>query len=158
MALLPLLIGCQASKPHLGFILVDDMGHDDFYTSGDLAAAWPATSKLAGSSCVKVEHYYTQPVCTPTRGAFMTGRHPIRLGLQHMVIGGAQPYGLPLDEVTLPQKLKGAGYATAGFGKWHLGIYNNASLPTRRKRLTARCDFSLFSQTAMFFALVSVEL
>ena len=129
-----LLVGCLgASKPpHLGFILVDDMGFDDFFQSGDLAAAWPATAKLAASSCVQVEHYYTQPVCTPTRGAFLTGRHPIRLGLQHMVINGAQPYGLPLDEVTLPQKLKKAGYSTVGVGKWHLGIYNNASLPTRR--------------------------
>ena len=135
MALLPLIGGwCQAAvkPPHLAFILVDDMGFEDFYQSSDLAAAWPATSKLASSSCVSVEHYYTQPVCTPTRGAFMTGRYPVRLGLQHAAINSAQPYGLPLEEVTLPEKLKAAGYATAGFGKWHLGIYNNASLPTRR--------------------------
>ena len=131
-ALAFVLVGCRATKPHLGFVLFDDLGFDDFYHSGDLAAAWPATSKLAESSCVSVAHYYTQPVCTPTRSAFMTGRYPIRYGLQHKVIAGAQPYGLPLDEATLSEKLKGAGYATVGIGKWHLGIYMNASLPTRR--------------------------
>lgn len=132
--LLLLLAGCQGATkpPHLAFILVDDMGFEDFYQSSDLAAAWPAASELARSSCVSVEHYYTQPVCTPTRGAFMTGRYPVRLGLQHAVIGAAQPYGLPLDEVTLPERLRSVGYATAGIGKWHLGMYSNAYLPTRR--------------------------
>jgi arylsulfatase B/arylsulfatase I/J len=57
---------------------------------------------------------------------------PVRLGLQHGVIAGHQDYGLPLDEATLAQKLSAAGYSTIGVGKWHLGMYNNASLPMHR--------------------------
>lgn len=121
-----------AKKPHLMFILVDDMGFNDFYTSSDLSAAWPNVAGLAKDECVKVGNYYTQPICTPTRGAFMSGRHPIRLGLQHGVITGYQDYGLPLDETTLADKLLEVGYNTIGVGKWHLGLYNNASTPVRR--------------------------
>jgi arylsulfatase B/arylsulfatase I/J len=131
--LLSSLITAIASKaPHLVFILVDDMGYNDFYSSTDISAAWSNVQKLASDQCVKVDQYYTQPICTPTRGAFMSGRYPARLGLQHGVIAGAQNYGLPLDEVTLADKLHAAGYNTIGVGKWHLGMYNNASTPTQR--------------------------
>jgi len=119
-------------KPHLVFILVDDMGFNDFYQSTELGSAWREVTKLAQEDCVAIEHYYTQPICTPTRGAFMSGRMPVRLGLNHGVISGFQNYGLPLDEATLADKLQEAGYNTIGVGKWHLGMYNNASTPTRR--------------------------
>jgi len=66
---------------------------------------------------VRLDTYYTQPICTPTRGAFMSGRMPIRLGLQHGVITGQQDYGLPLNESTLADKLKAVGYKTIGVGK-----------------------------------------
>lgn len=122
----------QKKLPHLVFVLVDDMGHNDFYTSSDIAAAWPNVARLAHEECIKVDQYYTQPLCTPTRGAFMSGRMPIRLGLQHDVITGYQDYGLPLDEATLADKLRAVGYSTIGVGKWHLGVYNNASLPIHR--------------------------
>lgn len=121
-----------AKKPHLVFMLIDDMGFNDFYQSTELGSAWREVAKLAQEDCVAIEHYYTQPICTPTRGAFMSGRMPVRLGLQHDVINGFQNYGLPLDEATLAEKLQDAGYNTVGVGKWHLGLYNNASLPTRR--------------------------
>jgi len=119
-------------SPHLVFILIDDMGFNDFYTSSDISAAWPGVTSLASSECMRIEHFYTQPICTPSRASFMTGRMPIRLGLQHGVINGVQNYGLPLNETTLPQKLSEAGYKTYGVGKWHLGMYNNASTPTKR--------------------------
>jgi len=108
------------------------MGHNDFYSSSDLSAAWPNVAKLASQECIKVEQYYTQPLCSPTRGAFMSGRMPIRLGLQHQVISGHKDYGLPLDEQTLAQKLSAVGYSTVGVGKWHLGMYNKASMPMSR--------------------------
>merc|ERR1712086_699010 len=111
--------------PHPFFILVDDMGFNDFsYRSSDLKdVAWPNVNKLADQA-LKVDQYYTQALCTPTRGAFMTGRYPARLGLQHGVITNYQDYGLPLDEVTLADKLKDVGYATHAVGKWYLGSYN----------------------------------
>jgi len=123
----------SAEAPHLFFILVDDMGFNDFsYRSSDLKdVAWPNVNKLADEA-LKVDQYYTQALCSPTRGAFMTGRYPARLGLSHGVIGNYQDYGLPLDEVTLADKLKDRGYATHAVGKWHLGSYNFESTPTHR--------------------------
>lgn len=132
VALLLVVSVASAKKPHLFFALIDDMGYNDFYTSSDISAAWKHVAQMAPKDCVRIEHYYSQPICTPTRAAFMSGRNPVRLGLQHKVIAAAQAYGLPLDEVTLPDKLRAAGYNTVGVGKWHLGLYNNASLPTRR--------------------------
>jgi arylsulfatase A-like enzyme len=73
-----------------------------------------------------------QPVCTPTRAALMTGRYPMRHGLQVGVVRPWSRHGLPLEERTLAQALKEAGYATAIIGKWHLGHFDPAYLPTRR--------------------------
>jgi len=125
-------VAAESAAPHLSFILVDDLGYNDFaYQSSDLSEKWPKASRLAEHG-IKIETYYTQPICTPTRGAFMSGRHPVRLGLQHGVIGGFQDYGLPLKEVTIADKLKSAGYRTYAVGKWHLGSYNFESTPTYR--------------------------
>jgi len=133
-----LFLTCDAAPvkkhaPHLFFILVDDMGFNDFsYRSSDLSSvAWPNVNKLVSES-LKVDTYYTQALCSPTRGAFMTGRFPVRLGLQHGVIEDGVDQSLPLDEVTLADKLKHAGYATHAVGKWHLGSYNFESTPTYR--------------------------
>ena len=106
-----------ATKPHLAFVLVDDLGYNDFFTSQDLDFAWPKTAALAKDS-IQMTNYYTQPLCTPTRGALMTGRYPVRLGLQHQVLEGYQDHGLPLDEVTLADKLRAQGYKTYASGKW----------------------------------------
>eukprot|EP00811_Abedinium_folium_P021840 NODE_3104_length_2092_cov_3.340458.p1 GENE.NODE_3104_length_2092_cov_3.340458~~NODE_3104_length_2092_cov_3.340458.p1 ORF type:complete len:571 (-),score=149.72 NODE_3104_length_2092_cov_3.340458:319-2031(-) len=119
-------------QPHLVFVLLDDLGYADFWQSADLNKAWPNVKKLASSECLAVENYYAMPTCTPARGAFMSGRYPIRIGLQHKNIVDAAAFGLPLDEVTLAEKLRNVGYNTAGVGKWHLGHYSYSSIPTRR--------------------------
>ena len=67
--------------------------------SSDLAGAWTHTASLAAEG-VMITEYYTTPLCTPTRGALMTGRLPQRLGLHHAVISGFQDYGLPTNETT----------------------------------------------------------
>ena len=97
------------------------MGFNDFsYRSSDLVdVAWPHVNALLNES-LKIDTYYTMHLCTPTRGAFMTGRYPARLGLQHGVLTGYSDHGLPLDEVTLADKLKHAGYAT--HGGWHCRV------------------------------------
>ena len=69
--------------PHLVFVLIDDMGFNDFYQSQDLAAAWPTVATLAKKDCVLLSQYYTQQLCTPSRAAFMTGGpHPLSPRLQ----------------------------------------------------------------------------
>ena len=80
----------------------------------------------------RLEQFYVQPVCSPTRAALLTGRYPIRHGLQVGVVRPWAQYGLPLEERTLPQALKEAGYTTGLFGKWHLGHFAPEYLPTRR--------------------------
>lgn len=71
-------------------------------------------------------------MCTPARGALLTGKYPIHLGLQHEVIHLASPWGLSLDETIMPQHLKTFGYKNYMFGKWHLGFYTNAHIPSER--------------------------
>jgi len=93
--------------------------------------AWPTAKKLAEDG-ITMGNYYTQPICTPTRAAFMSGRLPVRLGLQHGVIDPGVPYGLPLQEKTLAEKLQSLGYRSLGMGKWHLGAHTNSSLPVHR--------------------------
>ncbi len=118
------------AKPHIIFILADDLGYADVgWHGGEIKT--PNLDKLANGGA-KLEQFYVQPVCSPTRAAFLTGRYPMRHGLQVGVVRPWAQYGLPLDERTLPQALKEAGYETAITGKWHLGHFQPDYLPTRR--------------------------
>ncbi|CAH1245988.1 ARSB [Branchiostoma lanceolatum] len=118
------------SKPHIVFILADDYGWNDIGYHGSFIQT-PNLDRLA-SEGVKLENYYVQPICSPSREQLMTGRYQIRYGLQHSVITDDRPHGLPLDEVTLPQKLKDNDYSTYLVGKWHLGFFRKEYLPSRR--------------------------
>ena len=120
----------SAPRPNILFILADDLGWGDLgFHGGEIKT--PHIDKLAAAGA-RLEQFYVQPVCSPTRAAFLTGRYPIRHGLQTGVVRPWARYGLPLDERTLPQALKEAGYVTAISGKWHLGHFEPAYLPTRR--------------------------
>jgi len=81
---------------------------------------------------VKLEQFYVQPMCTPTRAALMTGRYPFRYGLQTAVIPSVSTYGLDTSEWLMPQALKEAGYETAIIGKWHLGHADKKYWPRQR--------------------------
>jgi arylsulfatase A-like enzyme len=120
-----------AKQPNIVFILADDMGRHDCGFMGGTEIKTPHLDRLAAAG-TKLDAFYVQPVCSPTRAAFMTGRYPIRHGLQVGVVRPWAQYGLPLNERTLPQALKEAGYATAIAGKWHLGHFTPEYLPTRR--------------------------
>jgi arylsulfatase A-like enzyme len=119
-----------AKKPNIVFVLVDDLGYTDVgFNGGDIKT--PNIDKLARAGA-KLASLYVQPVCSPTRAALMSGRYPMRHGLQVGVVRPWAQYGLPLDERTLAEALRAAGYFTAIVGKWHLGHFQRAYLPTRR--------------------------
>lgn len=118
-------------KPNIVFILADDLGYADCGFNGGKDVKTPHLDKLAGAGTV-LESFYVQPVCSPTRAALMTGRYPMRHGLQVGVITPGAPFGLPLEERTLPAALREAGYFTAICGKWHLGEFEKDYLPKAR--------------------------
>ena len=119
-----------ADRPNIVVIIADDLGSADLGYRGSKIKT-PNIDKLANTG-VRLESYYGQQLCTPARAALMTGRYPIRHGLQTFVIFPGHKYGLPTDEVTLPQALKGAGYATWMVGKWHLGHADKKYWPQNR--------------------------
>lgn len=121
----------EAPRPNIVFMLADDLGRADCGFMGGKEIQTPHLDKLAKSGAI-LDQFYVQPVCSPTRAALMTGRYPMRHGLQVGVVRPWAEYGLPLEERTLPQALKDAGYETAIVGKWHLGDYQPGYLPMQR--------------------------
>ncbi|MDX2035631.1 MAG: arylsulfatase [Isosphaeraceae bacterium] len=120
----------EARRPHVVYFLADDLGWGDVgWHGGEIAT--PHLDALAKAGA-RLEQFYVQPVCSPTRAAFMTGRYPMRHGLQIGVVRPWAQYGLPLDERTLPTALAETGYSTAIVGKWHLGHFQPEYLPTKR--------------------------
>jgi arylsulfatase A-like enzyme len=110
--------------------MADDLGNADLgYRGAEIAT--PSIDRLATQG-VRMEAFYGQQVCTPSRAALMTGRYPMRHGLQTLVIFPSHTYGLPTDERTLPQALKDAGYRTMMVGKWHLGHADAKYWPQNR--------------------------
>jgi arylsulfatase A-like enzyme len=120
----------KTTQPNIVFIIADDLGWKDIgFHGSDIRT--PQIDKLA-SGGARLESFYTMSLCTPSRASFMTGRYPLRYGLQTGVILAGQTYGLPTDEYLLPQALKDAGYATAMVGKWHLGHADQKYWPRQR--------------------------
>ena len=119
------------APPNIVFILADDLGRADCGFMGGREIKTPHLDALAAAG-VRLDAHYAQPLCSPTRAALMTGRYPMRQGLQVSVVKPWAQYGLPLQERMLPQALREAGYATGIFGKWHLGTIAPEYLPTHR--------------------------
>ncbi|TIW00799.1 MAG: arylsulfatase [Mesorhizobium sp.] len=120
----------ETTPPNIVYIITDDQGWKDVgYHGSDIKT--PNIDKLAAEG-VRLEQFYAQPMCTPTRAALMTGRYPCRYGMQTAVIPQGGSYGVALDEYMLPQMLKDAGYTTAMSGKWHLGQAKTALWPRQR--------------------------
>ena len=117
-------------KPDIVFILSDDQGSYDVGWRGSEIKT-PNLDKLAKSGA-RLENFYVQPLCSPTRAALMTGRYPMRYGLQVGIISPTADYGLPLEERMLPQALRDVGYTTAICGKWHLGSVTKDYWPDHR--------------------------
>ena len=102
----------QARPPHLVWVIADDLGTFDVpFTGSGSEVLTPELSRLAAAGLV-LDGYYVQPLCTPTRAAFLTGRHPVQLGLQHGVIRDAVPDAVPINDTLLPAVLRSSGYET----------------------------------------------
>ena len=130
MSLFVAVPATAANQPNIVVILADDLGNADLGYRGSQIRT-PNIDALAKSG-VRLESYYGLPLCTPARAALMTGRYPMRHGLQTLVIFPSHKYGLPTEERTLPQALRDVGYRTYMVGKWHLGHADKKYWPNQR--------------------------
>jgi len=105
-------------KPNIIIILSDDQGWGDLSINGNINLHTPNIDRLANTG-VRFNHFYVCPVCSPTRAELLTGRYHPRTGVYSTSEGGER---INLDETTIADVFKKAGYATAAYGKWHSGM------------------------------------
>lgn len=130
VALLLFLTGvAHADKPNFVLIFTDDQGYGDLSCFGSKTIQTPNVDRLAKEGRKFTSFMVASPVCTPSRAALLTGCYPKRVGMHQHVLFPASKKGLNPKEHTLADHLKSAGYATACFGKWHLGHHPEV-LPT----------------------------
>ena len=108
-------------KPNVLLIVGDDMGYADVGVHGCKDIPTPNLDRLANAGVRCTSGYVSGPYCSPTRAGLLTGRYQTRFGHEFNPGGKATDAGLPVDQVTLADRLKKAGYATGLVGKWHLG-------------------------------------
>ena len=110
----------RGRRPNVVLVFADDMGWGDLGCQGALGFETPHLDRLASEGRRFTDFYVAQPVCGASRAALLTGVYPNRIGM-HGAPDHTARYGLHDEEVTLAEILRGQGYATAIFGKWHLG-------------------------------------
>jgi len=115
------------AKPNIILIYLDDMGYGDLGITGATGFQTPHINKLAQQGALLTHYYAPQAVCSASRLGLLTGCYPNRLGF-HGALDHRSAIGIAAAETTLPEMLKHQGYATAAFGKWHLG-HTPAYLP-----------------------------
>lgn len=119
----------HASKPNFILIFADDQGYGDLSCFGSEKIQTPNIDRLANEGRKFTSFMVASPVCTPSRAALLTGCYPKRVGMHRGVLFPSSTKGLHPKEHTLADHLKSQGYATACFGKWHLGHHPEV-LPT----------------------------
>gem|GEM_PF-232119 len=130
-ALLASLAAAQTPRPNIVFILLDDLDYADVGVYGSPDIQTPNIDAFAASAMRFTRFYSAAPICSPSRVAILTGRHPSEFGIQQ-AIDVESFRGIPGDVMLFPQVLHDAGYHTAHLGKWHVGSNRTEFLPTRR--------------------------
>jgi len=113
-----LFAGGLWAKPNVVVFLTDDQGWGDLSMNGNANLSTPNVDSLAKDGA-SFDRFYVCPVCSPTRAEFLTGRHHVRSGVYSTSAGGER---MDLDETTIADLFKKAGYSTGAFGKWHNGM------------------------------------
>lgn len=111
----------MSSRPNIVIIYADDLGYGDVGCFGSTDIRTPHLDALASRGVRLTQWYSNSPVCSPSRAALLTGRHPVHAGVQEILGGKRGTPGLP-QQPTIASLLKANGYATGIFGKWHLGV------------------------------------
>lgn len=120
----------QSSQPNIILIFADDAGYADFGFQGSKEMKTPHLDKLAKSGVIFDQGYVSDATCGPSRAGLITGKYQQRFGYEEINVPGymsknsgllGDDMGLPLDQNTMADYLKSKGYATAVYGKWHLG-------------------------------------
>ena len=121
----------SSRKPNFIIVLCDDLGLGDIEPTGGRRIPTPNLNRMAREGMLLTDYYAPQNVCTPSRAGLLTGRYPIRTGLAQLVILQFDERVLPVEEVTIAEALKPAGYVSGLFGKWHLGHLGPDWQPTK---------------------------
>ncbi|HEU4610219.1 MAG TPA: sulfatase-like hydrolase/transferase, partial [Chitinophagaceae bacterium] len=107
-------------SPNIVLIYMDDMGYGDVDSYGGIGYTTPNIDRLAAQGMRLTNFYAAQPICTASRAAILTGCYPNRIGI-FGALHPNSPIGIGDKEETIAEMLKKKGYATAIYGKWHLG-------------------------------------
>jgi len=110
----------KEAKPNIILLMGDDHGWEEVGYNDHPYVKTPNLDKMA-SAGLRLDNFYAQPSCSPTRGSVLTGRHPNRYGIFR------PGYSIRPKEITIAHLLKNAGYTTAHFGKWHVGPVKKSS-------------------------------
>ena len=117
-----------SNRPNIVYVLADDLGWGDLQCYNPSSAIpTPNANRLAAQGMRFEDMHSTSAVCTPSRYSILTGRYCWRGSLKNGVLNGDSPNLIEAGRLTVPAMLKAAGYRTAGFGKWHLGLRNDRS-------------------------------
>ncbi len=130
----PMSDSFRGDRPNIVLINCDDLGYGDLGCYGSELNSTPALDRMAAEGTRFTDCYAASPVCSPSRGALLTGSYPPRIGFGSFdgmpVLFPGQPVGLDPSEHTIGSVLRDAGYATLMVGKWHCGDQAEF-LPTR---------------------------